>query len=116
MLTIIVLAAIASLVGNLAVILFGKPDLAKLRAKLSVGAYLRELDLGLTESIGDRGATALKVVLVILGIVLVISNAFLLLFILVGAWAGMFGAKRLYRISAVSNVLNKFTTYINRMR
>ncbi len=105
-----------ALLLNLYIVIWGKGDLNKLKAKVPLKTYLKELESSLDEMIGDKATTTAKIIAIILCVMIVIFNAILFLGMLVAFILGSFVAKKSYQIPAVSNVLNKIATYINRMR
>jgi len=105
-----------ALLFNFYVMLFGKKDLTKLKEKISIQKYLKELDTALTEMLGDKGATIAKISGIILSIVFVVMNAVTFLLSALALLVGTYAAKKLYVVPTVSNVLNKLATYINRLK
>ena len=117
MLTIIIATLVVSILFNLFVIVFGTKDVEALKAKIARGdSYLKEISKGLTEALGEKGATALKVLLVLLAVVMLITHLVTAIGILVAVAVGTWAAKRIYKIPAAQNLLNKVATYVNRMR
>ncbi len=113
--TFLVVLVIA-LFFNWYTVLFGRKDLEQLKAKISIGKYLKEINEALESSLGRKGAAVTKVVLFLVAIAILVSNALLFLAGFVGLVIGTMLAKKSFKISAVSNVLNKIATYINRIR
>lgn len=113
---IYVLIFLGALLVNLYIILWGKGDLEKLKSKVSLRAYMKELEIAMDEMIGDKGTTALKIVFILLCIVIVLMNATFFFLSLLAFILGTYVAKKSYQIPIVSNILNKIATYINRLR
>lgn len=116
MITLTVLAFLGAFLFNLYVLVFGKKDLDALKQKISIRQYLREIEDGLLQSIGDKWTTLLKILFIILSIVFVIFNVFSFLLCIAAIMGGTFAAKKSWEIPSVSNLLNKIATYINRLR
>ncbi len=110
------LVFLVTVLVNLYIVVFGKEDLEHLKGKISLRLYLRELDASIVDGIGDRGATAVKLSIILLSVAVIIVNALTFLGCLVAVVLGTFVAKKLHQVSAVSNLLNKVATYINRLR
>jgi len=111
-----VTAFIVAMLFNFFIILFGKKDLEQLKAKMSIGKYMKEINDGLISGLGDTGATLIKLAIAIIVILFIIFNLIPTLLTLLVIAIGTFTAKKAYRIGAVSNILNKIATYINRLR
>lgn len=105
-----------SLIANIYVIVFGCKDVNSLKERLSMGKYLAIVNKSMVENLGDKGATAAKLGCVVLVGIFILFNVWSFVGALVGLFAGMVAAKRLYQVPAVSNVVNKIATYVNRMR
>lgn len=113
---LVIIAFFLSVLFNFFIIIFGKKDLEYLRTRLSFGTYIQEINSGMVDMIGDRGATVVKLgVVIAFGIVLLFN--FVGVVLLVGAIGiGTVVAKKAYQIPAVSNILNRIATYIKRLR
>lgn len=116
MIFFLIVAFVLTFLYNLVVILFGKKDIEALKQNVPIGKYLKEIDALLVESIGDRATTVLKLAGCALLAVLLVVNILGFVGAGVGIVLGTIAAKRAYRVSAVSNLLNKVATYVNRMR
>lgn len=116
MVTIFIILFFLTLVFNWYVILFGRKDLEELKSKISLRKYLKQINESLESAIGARNATFVKIGVIVLSLVIVIAKAFFFVAGLAGLVLGTFVAKKLYQVGAVSNILNKLATYINRVR
>jgi hypothetical protein len=117
MLTVIVTAFASALLFNLFVIVFGTKDVQALKTKMAAGgSYLKEINRALIEGLGDQAATGLKLVLTVLAILFLIWHLVTAILALLAVALGTWTAKRLYKITAVSEVLNRLATYVNRLR
>lgn len=101
---------------NVYLVIWGKKDLERLKMKIPLKEFIREMEESLNDAIGDKASTVAKIFAILLCVVLVFMNALMffggLLAFILGTWT----AKRAYQIPAVSNVLNKIACYINRLR
>ncbi len=116
MLTISLVAFILTILFNWYVAIWGKQDLDQLKQKISIKKYLADISNGLEEGLGKKGSTITKLLIIIILIGILVANAFLLLGVLVSVALGMYVAKKLFQVGAVSNILHKIATYINRLR
>lgn len=107
---------VLAMLFNFYTTIWGKQDLEKLKGKISFGKYLKEMNEGLQDAIGDVAATIVKICFCILVVIIVFVNFWLCLACLLALVLGTWAAKKAYQIPAVSNVLNKIATYINRLR
>ena len=70
----------------------------------------------LSEIISDRGVTIFKLSMIGLGGLFVLLNPLMLLEFGLALWVGTWAAKKSYQVPAISNVLRRVATYINRLR
>ncbi len=113
---IFLIALMAAILFNFYIVVFGSADIQKLKQSISISKYIQEMNVSLTDALGDKPATALKLLLIALSVMLVIFNALFFIQVILGIIIGTFGAKKLGQMGAVSNWLNKIKTYINRIR
>lgn len=116
MIPIFIFVFVLVVLFNWYTILFGKKDLEQLKNKISIQKYLKEMNEALSTGIGEKEASLVKLVAIVLCVVIVICNAYAFLAVLVALIVGTFAAKKSYQVGAVSNLLNKMATYINRVR
>lgn len=112
-----IIAFTVSVLFNFFVILFGKKDIETLKAQIAKGdSYLKQINEAMIEMLGDKGATVLKLILAIFAILFLIWHLLTAIGVLISIFAGTWAAKKAYKIPAVSSVLNKIATYVNRLR
>lgn len=117
MLTIVICAFVGSMLFNFFVILFGTKDIEALKARMaSGGSYLKEVNDALVDGLGDQAATLLKLLLTVAAIIFLIYHLVTAVLALLAVALGTWAAKRAYKVPAVSNVLRRIATYINRLR
>ena len=117
MLTIIICAFVGSMLFNLFVIVFGTKDIEALKARMaSGGSYVKEVNDALIEGIGDQAATLVKLLLCVGAVIFLIYHLVTAVLSLLAVALGTWAAKRAYKVPAVSSVLNRIATYINRLR
>ncbi len=116
MITAFLIVFFAAVLVNLYVIVCGRKDIDNFKQALSIGKYLSELNTSMVSELGEKGTAAVKVGLFVVAVLIVIFNVFFFLAGGIGLVLGTMAAKRLYQFPAVSNVLNKIGTYVNRMR
>ena len=113
---IFLIAFVCAFLLNIAVTVFGKQDIEALKQKISLSTYLSELNKALTREIGDTAVTVLKLVCTLVIVIFVLFNFIGCILTLISIVVGTLAAKWCYKIPAVSNVINKIATYINRLR
>jgi hypothetical protein len=101
---------------NWYIICFGKNDLTKLKGKVPVGMYLKDLKSSVVETLGDKWTVAIELFSLFLSLVVISRNAMFFLLSICAVVVGTYVAKLSYRIGAVNNMLNWVTTSINRLR
>jgi hypothetical protein len=116
MIIIFIIAFLATFLLNFAVIVLGKDTMAQLRTDHSLKHYLSEANALLTDSLGDQGATVVKLSLVVIAGLFLIFNLIPTLVCLLAVVVAVIAAKAVLRIRAVSEMLNRLATYINRLR
>lgn len=117
MLTVILAAYGGAVLFNFFVLAFGTKDVEALKAKIARGdSYLKQINEAMTDALGDQGATALKLGLSAIAVLLLIVNLVNTVLALLAVVAGTWTAKRAYKIPSVANAINKVTTYVNRLR
>lgn len=114
MLITFIITFVGSVVLNIYILLWGKKSIEELRAKMSVGKFLKEINDTLVHETSEHFVFAMKTLGILLLLAIAIHNALLLLAALVGIALGVFVAKRCYENPASQNELNKLATYINR--
>ena len=113
---IFIISFIVAFLLNLYLTIFGKKDLNRLKEKISIKKYIKEIEEALHEIFGKNGTKLFKGIIVLLSITFIIFNAFTFLICLMAIILGTYTAKKAWQISIVSNFLNKIATYINRLR
>lgn len=105
-----------AILANLYILAVGTRDIETLKGKISIGKFIKLTNESLSDMVGDTAATIIKIVAALLLVAILIANAMFFLICILAIVGGVVASAYLYKVPAVSNIVNKIATYINRLR
>ena len=115
-LLVVLLVLVLTMLVNWYVLVLGHADLQALKAKVPLKRYFNELKSSSFEMMGEGPTLLFGLALSVLLGTIVLVNAVLFAELIVAILLGTWLAKKGHQVPAISNVLNKVATYVNRLR